>query len=202
MKHLVLPFLLSCIACDAATTIIDSTGLTPVNQANFATGTVGNLSTGAAWTFTTGTLGTDNLLASIGLEGRQANQSANILTLELWSDTDNDSGTLGGTLIATSTNSTALTLNTTSLFNFSGVTLAENTVYTVHVVGTSPGFGLVGTAATDILPNSVLFQNGAFTFGGSATNGIDVSFNVNTIPEPAATMLGAVGMLLLLRRRR
>lgn len=104
-------------------------------------------------------------------------------------------------LIGTSTNSTGLTLNTVSDFFFNGIRLQDNTVYTVHVVGTSPGFGLVGTAATDLVANSTLFQNGAFVFGGSATNGIDASFRVVTVPEPTVAILGGLGLLGLLRRR-
>lgn len=189
----------------AATTIINSTTLTPENQANFATGTASNLTTGAAFTFTTGSLGAENLLSTIGLEGRNTGSGSNgaTITLELWSDTDNNAQTLGGTLIATSINSSLLSLgDVVTPFSFAGVTLADNTVYSVHVLGTSPGFGLVGTTTTDILANSRLFQNGAFVFGGTGTNGIDASFNVVTVPEPSAALLGGLGMLALLRRRR
>lgn len=202
IKHLALT-LLSFATASQAATILDSTATTPVNQANFTTGTAGSLATGPAWTFTTGSLGLETSLVSIGLEGRQATQNTSVLTLEIWSDTDNLSGTLGGTLLGTSTTSTALTVNLVSLFNFSGITLADNTVYAVHVVGTTPGFGLVGTTATDVVPNARLFQGGSFIFGGTAPNGIDASFNVTTtVPEPAAVMLGSIGMLALIRRRR
>jgi hypothetical protein len=47
-----------------------------------------------------------------------------------------------------------------------------------------------------------LFQNGAFVFGGTAPNGIDASFRVVTVPEPASALLGSIGVLALLRRRR
>lgn len=197
-------------AAGHAATIIDSTVLTPENQANFAAGTAGNLATGAAWTFTTGALGAENVLAAIGLEGRNTGSGSNgsTLTLELWSNPANDSGTLdlaNAVLIATSTNSSLLSLgDTVTDFAFSGVTLADNTVYAVHVVGTgSPGFGLVGTTTTDLLAGSRLFQNGSFVFGGSAPNGIDASFRVVTaVPEPASALLGGFGLLALLRRRR
>lgn len=189
-----------------AATIIDSTGLTPVNQANFATGTANNLATGAAWTFTTGMLGAETTLASIGLEGRQTGQGTSVLTLELWSNPANSSATLdiaNAVLLSTSTNSTALTANTVSDYLFSGVTLANNTTYSVHVVGTTPGFGLVGTTTTDLVPDSRNFQNGAFVFGGTAPNGLDASFRVVTaVPEPASALLGSFGILALLRRRR
>ncbi|WP_193211268.1 hypothetical protein [Luteolibacter marinus] len=189
-----------------AATIIDSTGLTPVNQANFATGTAADLATGAAWTFTTGSLGVENALASIGLEGRQTGQGTQVLTLELWSNPADNSGTLdiaNAVLLATSTNSSALTANAISDFFFSGIMLADNTTYSVHVVGTTPGFGLVGSTSSDLVPDSRLFQNGAFVFGGTAPNGFDASFNVVTVvPEPAAALLGSAGLLLLLRRRR
>lgn len=204
MKAPLILLALATAGSHAATIIIDSTGITPVNQANLATGTAGNLATGAAWTFTTGVLGTENLLSSIGLEGRQSGQNTQVLTLELWSNPANNSGTLdiaNAVLLATSSNSSALTVNTVSDYLFSGVTLANNTVYSVHVVGTTPGFGLVGTTTTDLVPNSRLFQNGAFVFGGTAPNGIDASFRV-TVPEPASALLGSLGVLALLRRRR
>lgn len=194
------------IFANGATTIIDSTGLTPVNQANFNNGTAGALNTGAAWTFSTGTLGIDNRLASIGLEGRQLTPNTNLITLELWSNPANSSATLdlsNAALIATSTNTSAIGLNAVVDFLFSGVTLTDNTVYSVHVVGTGPGFGLVGTAESDLVPDSRLFQNGALIFGGTGTNGIDASFNVKMIPEPSsAALLGLAGSTLLLRRRK
>lgn len=201
-----LMFMIVAAANAPAAIIIDSTGLTPVNQANFATGTAISLGTGAAWTFTTGVLGTENVLASIGLEGRQSGQNTNTLTLQLWSNPANNNSTLdlpNAILLATSTNSTALTANTVSAFLFSGVTLANNTVYSVHVVGTAPGFGLVGTSSTNLVTGSNLFQNGAFVFSGGAVNGFDASFRVvTTVPESSAALLGGLGMLALLRRRR
>lgn len=193
------------LTVNATTTIVDSTSATPVNQANFATGTASSLGTGAAWTFTTGILGADNVLGSIGLEGRQAGQNTNVLTLELWSNPAGNSATLdlaNAALLGTSTNSTALAVDTVGNFLFSGITLTDNTVYSVHVVGTTPGFGLVGTTTTDVVPNSRMFQSGALVFGGTAPNGIDASFNVVAVPEPSAALLGGLGMLALLRRRR
>jgi hypothetical protein len=209
MKPL-LALLILATASGHAATVIDSTVLTPENQANFAAGTAGNLATGAAWTFTTGTLGAENVLAAIGLEGRNSGTGSNgsTLTLELWSNPANDNGSLdlaNAVLIATSTNSSLLSLaDAVTDFTFSGVTLASNTVYAVHVVGAgSPGFGLVGTTSTDLLAGSRLFNNGAFIFGGTAPNGIDASFRVVTaVPEPASALLGGLGLLALLRRRR
>lgn len=210
MKFKLPPLLAAAIGLAAsanAAVIIDTTATTPVSQGNFATGTAANLATGAAWTFKTGVLGSDINLDSIGLEGRQTGQNTNVYTLELWTDTDNDAQTLGGTLIGTSTNSTALTALVTSQFNFTGITLTDNTVFTVHVVGTTPGFGLIGSTTTDLLADSRLFQNNAFVFGGTGTNGIDSSFSVTTsaIPEPSTYGLlgaGALAAVAFVRRRR
>lgn len=200
----ILALLIAGVGTSHAATIIDTTGLTPVNQANFGTGTASNLNTGVAFTFTTGVLGTENILASIGIEGPQTGANSSTLTIELWSDTDNDSATLGGSLLATST-TTGVTLsnNTVSVFNFSPFTLSDNTVYTAHIVSSgATRIGLVGMTSTDILPNSRNFNNGALVFGGTAPNGIDASFNVVTVPEPSAALLGGLGLLALLRRRR
>ena len=206
MKYTLAALAATTLAASAVTTIIDSTGLTPVNQANFSTATAANgLGTGAAWTFTTGVLGVDNKLQSIGLEGRQSGQNANVYTLELWSNPANNSATLdiaNAVKLATSTNSTALSINTVGVFTFSPLTLTDNQVYTVRVLGTTPGFGLVGVTSTNLVPNSRMFSNGALVFGGTAPNGIDASFNVVTVPEPSAALLGGLGMLALLRRRR
>lgn len=201
-------------AASHAAVIIDSTVLTPESQANLGHGTVGNLSTGIAWTFTTPALGGVNTLASIGVEGRNSGTGSNgsTLTLELWSNPAQDSNgldTANATLIATSTNSSLLALgDVVTDFLFTGVTLADNTVYSVHVVDTggsnAPGIGMVGSATTDALVGSRVFSNNAPpSFNNQAApNGFDVSFRVATVPEPSSAVLLGLGALSLMRRRR
>lgn len=65
---------------------------------------------------------------------------------------------------------------------------ATGTTYTIHALG-SQGF----TAAA---------FGGAFMQIAPATGAVDVTVTYNYIPEPAAALLGGLGLLTILRRRR
>jgi len=198
MKFPILLLALTAAPSLAVTTVVDLTALSP-NQATF------NL-TDTGQTFTTGSLGADTSLLTVGLEGPQtwnANEEGDTLTIEIWSDTDGNHATWDpGSLLGTSTNSLQLTIDTVSLFNFTGVTLADNTVYTLRVLSDDASgdsgsrFGLAGGG--DLYPDGTLFNGGSIPFG----NGFDASIVVTTVPEPSIALLGGLGLLGLLRRRR
>ena len=179
-----------------AATVVGLAGSTN-NQASF--GDVTGI------TFTTGLLGTDTLLSSIQLDGRQTGASADLVSFELYVDSDNSSTTWGlGALLGASNESQALTAGATHTFTFGGINLADNTTYTVVLINDTVaaggvGFGLVnGNSVAD----SQIFQNtGSAVFAGSHEAAITI--NTAAVPEPSSTaLLGLGGLALILRRRK
>jgi hypothetical protein len=190
------------LSAHAATSIINLAA-SANNQAGFTSI--------AGITFSTGTLGPDNKLASIDLAGPTGGGAgaSNTQTLLIYVDSDNDASTWGlSALVGTSTNSLVLTPNATRViytFDFSGQTLATNTVYAIVFggadgiaddgAGDDPRFGLVNGNTI----SSTMFQNnGTSAFATSH----EAAFTVNLVPEPSPVLLGGLGMLALLRRRR
>lgn len=92
--------------------------------------------------------------------------------------------------------------------------LTANQSYNIRVDVTTTGF--IGTTATvDFYINDALIDGGrTFTWDGDGGNylvfgayrpiptGTVDNFSVSAIPEPAAALLGSLGMFFLLRRRR
>jgi hypothetical protein len=144
------------------------------------------------------------------LEGPQTGAQSDNLSIEVWNDTDGDHATWDpGTLLGTSTNNEQLANNAVSFFNFSGVTLADNTVYTLRVVSDdanqdgSVRFGLVGSfGAGDNYADGTLFQGGQTVFGDN----FDASFSVTTVPSGGSTALmmgaGLLGLAGVKRKLR
>lgn len=203
------------LASQAATTIIDTTtnSYSTEDRGRFALTNTGQ-------TFTTGALGVDTNLSSIQLQqprdyttATAGNSSGDNMTLQIWTDTDGDHSTWDpGVLLGTSSNAvvfdTALAI---SDFAFTGVTLADATVYTIAFVSddasadTSLRIAVTKNAASPGASGSykegTLFDNANQPF----SNGWDSGFSVNTdsVPEPSSTaLLGLGGLALLLRRRK
>jgi MYXO-CTERM domain-containing protein len=94
------------------------------------------------------------------------------------------------------------TANTPYIFTVSGTNFGTaSRAYSVSLTDTS--LAAVGTSTGNVsffhaTPNTQLFET--FTFGAS-TGGIIVD-NVSVVPEPASALLGGLGLLALLRRRR
>ena len=187
----------SVLNANATTVIVDTTPAN--NQAN--------LTKAAGQTFTTATLGTDNLLSSVDVMGPQGGATATVYTAEIWTDTDGNFATWDpGVLVAASTNSIAIdTDNTLHTFDFSNPSLSDSTVYVVSFNdgGTNhAGFrsGLTNEAA-DTIADGALFSAGIQPFGGA----FDMSMQITTtgIPEPSSiTLLGLAGLGILRRRRK
>lgn len=164
----------------------------------------------ATQTFTTGVLGAETNLVSIELEGPRDNPDGaadNILTLQVWTDADNNAATHGlGVLLGTSTNSGAVGLSSqdfsgTFTYTFSGVTLADNTAYAFIVVDGAGNAQQARWGLTNVndLADGTLFVNGAEQFGGNFDSSMQIITNV---PEPGSLALLGLGGLAMLRRRR
>ncbi len=158
----------------------------------------------AGITFSTGSLSGDNLLSSIDLDGRDTGISADLISFEIFIDLDNNAATWDlGASLGSSIESQALAFGTNS-FTFNGITLSDNTVYTIVLnnitnATNSVGFGLVN-GATDT--GTQIFQNdGSGAFHGSHEAALTV--HTSAVPEPSsAALLGLGGLALILRRRK
>lgn len=212
LKPIILILAATSLAANAATTVIDTTKNT------YSTSDRGNFSlANTGQTFTTGSLGSDTTLTTIQLQQPQdfpASSSGDSITLELWTDTDGNQATwdpgtkLGGFTTAAITFNSAGTVSDFS-FAGSGITLADSTVYAIRYFSSdTSGDSLMRVAVTK---NSAspgtggTYKDGTFFSGGTTpfSNGWDSGFSVQTsIPEPSAVLLGGLGMLGLLRRRR
>lgn len=199
-KHTVATSLLLTAALStsaSAVTIVD----TITGSNNRAT-----MSQDAGQTFTTGVLGTEDLLSTIAILG-DSGGTANPVTVsaQLWLDTDGDFQTWDpGALVATSTNSQVISAtNVVFTFNFSNEVLSDNTVYVLSFTdGSNSHVGFrsdVSNSATAI-SDGALFSSGAQPFGG----GFDAAIQVVTVPEVSSLGLLAFAGLgtTLLRRRR
>ena len=176
-----------------------------------------------AQTFSTGTLGTDNELWSITVN-TVGDVSVSTVTAYLYAATTGDSSgnylAVGASPVATSTiNLSAVTGPTTVTFDFSSanLTLSNNTTYAFYLSSATSSFAWAGSstdsyaggeAAGAFMSNLGAGQPG-FWLGNGDTAGDparnvagDRVFSVTAVPEPSATLLGGLGMLALLRRRR
>jgi len=160
-----------------------------------------NMTSQAGQTFTTPTLGVENLLSTIAVNTRNAFSTGDPtgpFTLKLFVDTDGDYTTWDpGTLVATSTNSAALTpaLRTLVTYTFSNEPLSSSTVYAVSFNDGSNDHAAFGSSVTNAggvaLTSGALFSGGTQPFGGA----YDMAFQVVTVPEPGT--LAAIGLAAL-----
>jgi hypothetical protein len=203
----------STLAANAATTVIDTT------TTAFSTHDRGNFPlTNTGQTFTTGNLGADTNLSTIqSQEARDypGTSTGDVLTLEIWTDTDGNHATWDpGVLLGTSTNTVAFDGATNpgriNDFSFSGVTLSDSTVYTIRYLSDdTSGDSQVrlavnrngaGTPSGDY-DSGTFFAAGAAPFSDQWDSGFSVT--TDSVPEPSSALLfGLGGLALILRRRK
>lgn len=187
--------------------VVDTTGYSSIDRANFQLANTGQ-------TFTTGDLGAETFLSTIVLlEARDypgtVPSTGDAITLELWTDTDQNHATWDpGALLGTSLNSVVFENPLQeNAFSFSGVALANETVYTVLISSDDASgdnfirFAVSRNAneASGTYKEGTLFNDGVAPFSDTW----DTAFAVQTaIPEPATTLLLFVGAAVLGVRRR
>ena len=166
-----------------------------------------NMSPDAGQTFTTATLGAENALSTIEIEGPQAAGAAmGPFTLELWTDIDGDHSTWGtGTLLGTS-DSQSFVAGTATLTTFtfaSQPVLSDSTVYAFTYTDGSGTRVLARMGLTNATPiaDGTLFGGGTQQFGDAFDTAMRIT-TVATIPEPSTSLLAGIAGLALLRRRR
>jgi hypothetical protein len=189
---------LSLASATQAAIIIDTTPAN--NQANLAAP--------AGQTFTTATLGTNNLLDSITIITASTVGGGDPIgpfTLKLFTDTDGNFATWDpGTEVAASTNSASLPAGNQSVtFNFALDTLSDSTVYAMSFSsGGSDNVAFrAGLTNANTISNGALFSSGTQPFAGT----YDLSFQVNAVPEPATASLALLPLVTaaaFLRRRQ
>jgi len=175
-----------------------------------------------AQSFSTGTLGTDNLLSEISV-GTVGDVSLSTVTAYLYAATTGDSSgnylAVGASPVATATiNLSAVTGPTTVTFDFSSanLTLSDNTTYAFYLSSATSSFAWAGNSTSSYAGGEAAgvfmsnlgggpgFWLGNGDTAGDSTRNVagDRVFSVTAIPEPSAALLGGLGMLALLRRRR
>lgn len=168
-----------------------------------------NLQADAGQTFTTTTMGAENALATIEIEGPQTTNGSDPLgpfTLELYTDADGDHATWGtGTFLAASDSQSMVAGGQTiTTFTFASLpVLSDNTPYAF--VFTDGAGNRV--AARMGLTNATAITDGTLFGGGTQqfSNAFDMAMRittVNPIPEPSTALLAVISGLALLRRRR
>jgi predicted extracellular nuclease len=97
---------------------------------------------------------------------------------------------------------TGATFSTVSLVDAVGFTNSGNEGVDKSFVRISSGTGWNTTAGSDILDFSAVWQQVTLVAVSDATAGTDARLGFSSIPEPRAALLGGLGILALLRRRR
>lgn len=187
------------------------------NGINFAWG----LNFFLAQSFSTGTLGTDNKLSTISV-ATVGDVTASTLTAYLYkkSADNNNYITVESSAAASATvNLSAATGPATITFDFSSanLTLSDNSTYAFYLkpndgqqsftwAGSSSSSSYTGGEAMVVwevnLPNPGFWTGDGDAAGGSGDITGDRVFTVTAVPEPSAALLGGLGLLALLRRRR
>lgn len=167
-----------------------------------------SIDNGAGQTFTTGLLGGETNLVSIEVQGPTSADSNDVLTysLAIYVDADQNFATWGiGTKLGESQVDSVLANGSLTSFDFSGVTLADNTVYAIrfedgsgNAVPLQTRFRLTNQTGV-ALADGALFSGVNQPFAGA----FDVAMRITTnVPEPGSIALLAIGGLLIAKRRR
>ena len=174
---------------------------------NTGTPSVVSTNSGKAINFVMGT-GTDTLLTTIEL-GIGTFTGSPAPLVELWSNQAD--ATPIGTLLATMTNPGTFTASAVNTFTHTGYTLTVGATYWVVVRNTvaSTGFEWLGSTDTSVTSSNGsthtarLFSstNNSPSLWNSAS-GVLNQVRITAVPEPSTALLGGLGLLALLRRRR
>ena len=171
-----------------------------------------------AQSFSTGTLGSENILSSISI-GTVGNVAASIVTAYLYATNTGASPSsfywnVGASPIATASAILSATTGpaiVTIDFSSANLTLSNNTTYAFYLDSNVPSFAWAGNSTSSYAGGegmgvflSNLGGNQGFWTGNGHQNDVigDRVFSVSAIPEPSTALLGGFGMLALLRRRR
>lgn len=175
-----------------------------------------------AQSFSTGTLGADNLLSSISV-GTVGDVTASTLNAYLYvtnagSSPNANYWNVGATPVATATVIlSAATGSATVTFDFSSanLTLSDNTTYAFYLKPDSgSSFSWAGNSASSyaggeamgVFASNLGGGPGFWTGNGDNSPSSDIAgdrvFSVTAVPEPSIAILGGFGLLALLRRRK
>ncbi len=207
------------LSASAASVIVDNYF---TQQNGSTTGAVGNWSV-QSFTPTVAGLGTNDTV-TINSPIPATVYLTNVSFLKAVSGTGSTIGSLyvnvyqgagnGGTFVGSSTNTIdvdgAAGLATLS-WNFANLALTDSTLQYAFVFSTTATNDTAAVARLQVARDSGGGFNNSYTGGSSSFNAngtgataYDTRFaaTYNTIPEPSAALLGGLGMLALLRRRR
>lgn len=174
---------------------------------NTASPSVVSTTSGKAINFVMGT-GTDTQLTTIEL-GIGTFTGGPTPLVQLWSNQADT--TPIGTLLATMTNPGTFTASAVNTFTHTGFTLTLGATYWVVVQNTVASTGFQWLGSTD---TSVTSSNGSthtarlFTSTNNSpslwnsSSGVLNQVRITAVPEPTTALLGSLGLLALLRRRR
>lgn len=175
-----------------------------------------NLSVDAGQSFTTGTLGTANLLATIEIQGPRNDVPDSILgpfALALYDDVDQDPNTFDrGSLLGTSTLGTIIpgdgSMQSGGITTFTFLSppaLVDNTVYSFRYedgagnpMGARVGLTNGTNGGAPPLADGALFSGGVTPFN----NAYDTSMRITTIPEPSSVALICLALVGVVGLRR
>ena len=174
-----------------------------------------------AQSFSTGSLGASNILSEITV-GTVGDTFTSTVTAYLYATNTGASPNanywnVGATALASASVTLGNTTGPTTVsFDFSSanLTLADNTTYAFYLDSTAPAFVWAGNSTSSYAGGEamgVFLENlggnqGFWTGNATGDPSIDVVgdrvFTVTAVPETSTTLLGGLGALALLRRRR
>ena len=136
-------------------------------------------------TFTTGSLGSSNLLRSISIDGPSNNATTTSYRLKVWENNGDFTTFSPGALVATSTNALAFTNNSSTIFQFDAVPLSSDKVYLFSLSSGSTDHVSFRAGVT----NAGLLSNGQLFSNLANPSSWDLGFSIKL--EPAANAPGS-----------